>query len=144
MIHNHLASDPLAGAGLLGDGEIFALTERCITAWNDGDPEAILSTYSDDVVYRDPALDRPILGKADLRRYVGAFLRAWDMRFDVTENRRLAGADAQVCLWLARVRRRDGTGPTVTVPGIEIIHIREGLLCRDEGYMDLAPLLPLR
>ncbi|MFJ9562864.1 nuclear transport factor 2 family protein [Streptomyces fuscichromogenes] len=131
-------------SALLRDEEIFAATRRCVDAWNSLDLEAILGTYAEDVVYQDSGSNGRILGKAALRRYLTKFLKMWDMRFAITEERRIAGADAQVCLWTVEVRRQDGQGDVVKTTGVDIIHVNEaGELSRDEAYIDRVALLPL-
>ena len=127
------------------DEGIFAATLRCIEAWNTLDLEAVLATYSEDVVYQDSGSGGVIHGKAALRDYLLKFLRVWDMQFTVTEDRRIAGADAQVCLWDVAIRRRDRRGGEVIhTSGIDIIHINErGELSRDEAYIDRVPMQAL-
>ncbi|HZP15826.1 MAG TPA: nuclear transport factor 2 family protein [Nocardioides sp.] len=126
---------------LLSDAEIFAATKNCIEAWNTLDLENTLATYTDDVVYQDPGTQGQIHGKADLRRYLTKFLQKWDMRFRVIEDRRIVGADAQVCLWEVDIRLRDGSGAMITQPGMDIIHVRGGQLSRDEAFMDRLPMM---
>lgn len=120
----------------LSDDAIFAATWKCIEAWNSLDVEAVLDTYTDDVVYRDSGSDGPIEGKDRLRGYLTKFMATWDMRFRVLEDRRIAGSNAQVCIWDVEVRRRGTEGPVVTQMGIDIIHVRGDQLSRDEAFMD--------
>ncbi len=129
---------------LLEDREIFDATRRCIDAWNSLDLEAVLATYSEDVIYQDPGSGGRVVGKERVRRYVRRFLEVWEMKFRVTEDRRIAGSNAQVCLWEAEVRRRIGAGVVVTTSGMDIIHVNEaGELSRDEVYTDRVPLMQL-
>ncbi|MEZ2391917.1 nuclear transport factor 2 family protein [bacterium RCC_150] len=125
---------------LLSDQDIFAATQNCIDAWNTLDLETTLATYTDDVVYNDPACRGRIHGKDDLRRYLRKFMQKWDMQFRVLEDRRIEGANAQVCLWEADIRLRDSDGPTITQAGMDIIHVRDGQLSRDEAFMDRLPM----
>ncbi len=125
---------------LLSDEEIFGATLNCIAAWNTLDLETTLATYTDDVVYQDPGTRGRIYGKDDLRRYLTKFMRKWEMTFRVLEDRRIEGANAQVCLWEVDIRQRGGDGPTLTQPGMDIIHVRDGQLSRDEAFMDRLPM----
>ena len=124
---------------LLSDKEIFAATQNCIDMWNTLDVEKTLSSYTDDVLYRDPGLTSPIKGKDPLRRYLTKFFRVWDMQFRVLEDRRLAGLDGQVCLWEVDVRRRGGSRQ-ITIRGMDIIEVRGKQLSRDEAFMNMVPL----
>ncbi|MBF6149487.1 nuclear transport factor 2 family protein [Nocardia nova] len=136
--------ETLSEARLLGDKEIFSATRRCVEAWNSLDLEAVLATYSDDVVYQDPGSGGRIIGKENLRRYLRRFLEIWDMQFDVTEDRRISGDNAQVCLWNVTVRRRGDSNSAVATSGMDIIHVNtSGELSRDEAFIDRAPLLAL-
>ena len=125
---------------LLSDAEIFKATADCIAAWNTLDVEKTLATYSDDVVYRDPGTHRQIHGKDALRKYLTKFFQVWDMVFRVTEDRRLAGSNGQVCVWDVDIKRHGTDGPTVTCSGMDIIHVRDGQLTRDEAFMDRLPM----
>ncbi|QTI69033.1 nuclear transport factor 2 family protein [Gordonia polyisoprenivorans] len=121
---------------LLSDEEIFAATKRCIEAWNSLDVEATLQTYTEDVDYRDPAATGTIQGRERLRRYLTKFFKVWDMQFRVLEDRRIAGANAQVCVWEVDITPRDGSAPTITEGGMDLIHVRGNQLSRDHAYMD--------
>lgn len=125
---------------LRSDEEIFAATRKCIDAWNTLDVDAVLETYTDDIVYRDAGTGGTIEGKDALRRYLTRFLNVWDMQFRVVEDRRIAGSDAQVCVWDVDIRRRGTDGPVVTERGMDIIHVRGEQLCRDEAFMDRVGL----
>ena len=135
---------PKPEEALLGDAEIFAATARCIDGWNTLDLEKTLATYHEEVVYRDPGTNGRIEGRAALRRYLTKFFDIWEMIFHVTEDRRIAGSNAQVCLWDVEIKRKGSTGPTITCSGMDIIHVRDGVLSRDEAFMDRMPLQPLR
>jgi ketosteroid isomerase-like protein len=126
---------------LLSDQEIFDATANCIAAWNTLDLETTLATYTDDVVYQDPGTRGRIIGKDDLRRYLGKFLKKWDMQFRVIEDRRIEGANAQVCLWEVDIKLRDSDAEPITVNGMDIIHVRDGQLSRDEAFMDRLPMM---
>lgn len=125
---------------LLSDDEIFKATANCIAAWNTLDVEKTLATYSEDVVYQDPGTHRQIIGKPALRKYLTRFFQVWDMVFHVIEDRRIAGANAQVCMWTVDIKRHGTDGPTVSCPGMDIIHVRDGQLTRDEAFMDRLPM----
>jgi ketosteroid isomerase-like protein len=128
-----------ATATSLTDEQIFKATRDCIEAWNSLDLEATLATYTDDVVYRDPKTRGKIHGKDALRRYLTKFFAVWDMQFTVVEEHRLAGQDAQLCMWDCEIRHRAGGAP-ITVSGMDICGVRGTQLCRDEAFMDTLPL----
>lgn len=131
-----------ATAPSLTDEQIFKATRDCIDAWNTLDVEATLATYTDDVVYRDPKTRGKIVGKDDLRRYLTKFFKVWDFQFTVTEEHRLEGKDAQMCMWSADLTHRAG-GETITLHGMDICEVRGTQLSRDEAFMDTLPLVPL-
>lgn len=125
---------------LLTDDEIFGTTLRCIEAWNTLDLDTTLDTYSDDVIYRDPGTVDRIEGKDDLRRYLTKFFRVWNMQFRVLEDRRIAGANAQVCVWEADISALTRPDRIITQMGMDVIHVRDGVLTRDEAFIDRLPL----
>ncbi|WP_157187554.1 nuclear transport factor 2 family protein [Nocardia vinacea] len=125
---------------LLTDEEIFSATQRCIEAWNTLDVEKTLATYTDDVDYRDPGTRGTIRGSDALRRYLRKFFEVWDMQFRVLEDRRIAGANAQVCVWEVDITPRDGSAPTITERGMDLIHVRGNQLSRDHAFMDRLSL----
>ncbi|WP_226359743.1 hypothetical protein [Pseudonocardia sp. ICBG1142] len=55
-------------------------------------------------------------------------------------DRRIAGADAQACLWGVDIRPRDSGIEPITMTGMDIIEVRGGQLSRDEAFMDRLPV----
>jgi ketosteroid isomerase-like protein len=128
---------------MLTDQEIYKATRDCIEAWNTLDLETTLATYTDDILYRDPATSGKIHGKDELRRYLTKFFRVWNMQFRVIEEHRLAGLDGQLVMWDCDISPRQG-GKMLTVTGMDICMVRGHQLCRDEAFMDMRGLAELR
>lgn len=128
---------------LLSDGEIFMVTRRCIDAWNRGDAAATAATYTDDVVYRDPKIVGLLEGGDALLRYLRKFFDVWSTDFVVTDERRIAGENAQLCMWDVVMTHRS-SGRSTTISGMDLCVVRGGQLSRDEAFMDTLPLEALK
>jgi ketosteroid isomerase-like protein len=102
-------------------------------------PRPHAATYTDDVIYRDPRIRGLLHGNGELRRYLSKFFAVWDVRFTVTDERRIVGENAQLCMWDCEFTHRT-TGRSVTLAGMDLCEVRGGQLSRDEAFMDTLPL----
>lgn len=64
-----LAAPSRIGGGPVKD-EILALEDSAMEAWRQGDPRRWVEISADSVVYIDPGLDAPVVGKPAYRRYL--------------------------------------------------------------------------
>jgi hypothetical protein len=128
---------------LYSDEHIFHTTRTCIDAWNAGDLEWTLSTYTNDVSYRDPKIRGVLNSNADLRRYLDKFFKVWGMTFTVTDERRIAGENSQLCMWDCAFVHLP-SGREVTISGMDLCVVRGDQLSTDHAFMDTLPLERVR
>jgi len=122
---------------------IFDVTRHCIDEWNRGDLDATLATYTGDVIYKDPKIRGRLHGNAELRRYLEKFFRVWTTTFVVTDEQRIVGENAQVCMWDCEMTHR-GTGRSCVLSGMDLCVVNGEQLSRDEAFMDTLPLEELK
>lgn len=125
--------------------EISKVIQDRFAAYETGDPGRVMAIYSDDVSYWDTQTPgRGASGREAVHRHVTAFLERFDVRYAVLEEHRLAGQDAAIVLWECSVRRRLPGGALsrdlVMQRGMNLLGVRDALVCREESYMDLASL----
>ncbi|MES2631344.1 MAG: nuclear transport factor 2 family protein [Pseudomonadota bacterium] len=127
--------------------EISRVIQERFAAYESGDPARVMGVYSDDAAYWDTKCPARMQGREALAKYLSGFLGNFDLRYAMLEEHRLQGRDAAIVLWECAVRRRlpDGelSAQLVMQRGMTLLEVRDGLVSRDEAYMDLASLDPL-
>ncbi|MDQ2735264.1 MAG: nuclear transport factor 2 family protein [Pseudomonadota bacterium] len=132
---------------MLPTKEISRLVQARFTGHESGDPIQVMNVYADEVEYWDTQCPERVKGKEGVARHLTTFLKNYDVRYALLEEHRLEGRDAAIVLWQCAVRRRlsegrDGSA-IVMQRGMSLLEVRDGLISRDEEYMDLASLQPL-
>jgi len=61
----------------LTEGEAKEFASRWLPAWTGNDPERLVSFYTDDCLYSDPAVPEGIEGKEALLHYFGSLLASF-------------------------------------------------------------------
>ena len=117
------------------------LCDRWLPAWTGGHAsvERLLSHYAEDCLYLDPARPDGVTGRDELRVYFTKLLTKnphWS--WEAAEIIPTAGGF--VLKWQARIPA--GTR-VVTLRGLDIVEVKEGLIKRNEVYFDRTMLMPL-
>ena len=127
--------------------EISRVVLERFASYESGDPFRVTNVYADDAEYWDTACPARLKGKQAVSRYLSGFLDSFDLRFAILEEHRLEVRDAAIVLWQCAARRRvpehRANTDLVMQRGMSLIEVRDGLVSRDEAYMDLASLEPL-
>jgi len=67
--------------------QLLALRDDIIAAWNRHDVDAIVDHVAEDVIVRDIALGRPLLGRSALKEAVEAYIAAFpDLHIEITSS----------------------------------------------------------
>ena len=117
------------------------LCDRWLPAWTGGraSVERLLSHYAEDCLYLDPARPDGVTGHDELRVYFTKLLTKnphWG--WEAAEIIPTAGGF--VLKWEAQIP----VGPrVVTLSGLDIVEVNEGLIKRNEVYFDRTLLMPL-
>jgi ketosteroid isomerase-like protein len=122
--------------------QLDELKERLIEAWNAQDVEAVVSCYTEDLVYRDPNTRGPVEGAEAMRRYLTKLFSRWQMKWTVKSTFPLEGVDGVAGLWRASFRV-PGSDETVEADGMDLVLIEGGRVRRNDVYFDRAVLAPL-
>ena len=132
---------------MLPTKEISSIFQDRFDAYDAGDPIRVIDVYADEVEYWDTKCSARVKGKKALAEHLSTFLKKFVVRYALLEEYRLDGQDAAIVLWECAVRRRLAAGAASTdlvmQRGMSLLQVRDGLISRDEGYMDLASLDPL-
>jgi uncharacterized protein (TIGR02246 family) len=111
--------------------DVRALIARHDAAWNDQDVDAVVASYTDDVVFQNhTAGEPPVAGEDAVREHIAGIFERWpDLRFS---SRRLYVTDA-LCVseWTARATRDDRR---LEWDGVDVMPIRDGLIARKDVY----------
>jgi steroid delta-isomerase-like uncharacterized protein len=67
--------------------QMLARRDDVVAAWNRHDPDAIVAHVAEDVIVRDVAFGRPLLGRSALKQAVERYIAAFpDLRLEVTSS----------------------------------------------------------
>lgn len=132
---------------MLPTKEISRVVLERFASHESGDPIRVANAYADDAEYWDTACPERLKGREAVSRHLRGFLERFDVRFSILEEHRLEGRDAAMVMWHCAARRRlpgkQASADLVMQRGMSLIEVRDGLVTRDEAYMDLASLQPL-
>ena len=117
--------------------EARAFAERWLPAWTGNDPERLVSFYSPDVYYSDPALPLGVRGRDALLAYFRKLL-ARNPNWVWTHRGSLPLEDGFLNEWHASIP----AGNTVLeIDGVCRVQLRGGLIHRNQVYFDRSALL---
>lgn len=114
-----------------------AFASQWLPAWTGDNPEKLISFYSEDVFYSDPANPLGIRGKENLLKYFQKLL-AKNPDWIWTQRNAIPMEDGFLNQWIAKIPMGE---KVVECLGVCTVQFREGLIYRNETYFDTAPLL---
>jgi steroid delta-isomerase-like uncharacterized protein len=122
--------------------------ERYLAAWSSGDPEAVAACAHPDVVWVDPALTEPAVGRAAVEEFARLGFAAFpDLAF--TEVGDPALTDDSRAAYVPWLMTGTNTGPIdppgvpptgrrIEVSGVDSWQFRDGLIWRYEAIYDFS------
>jgi SnoaL-like domain len=108
-----------------------------LPAWTGNDPERLASFYTEDAFYSDPHLPAGIRGRGALTAYFERLLARYP-DWVWTQTASTPMRDGFVNFWQARVPLG---GSELTLPGVCLVELREGLIARNQTLFDRSALL---
>ncbi len=115
------------------------LANKILSAWNTQDVESVISCYTEDCIYQDPATRGPVKGHDAFRRYLRRLFQEWKMHWSLREFFLFSDGNGGAFLWHAQLTPASG-GKTFEINGMDLIVIRGERLCRNEVYFDRTSL----
>ena len=124
--------------------------ERYVAAWNSGDPAGVAACAHEDVVWIDPALAEPAIGRDSVADFVRSSVAAFpDLAF--SEPGEPAIADDSLAAYVPWLMTATNTGPidppglaatgrSIEVKGFDIWQFRDGLIWRYEAIYDVSAM----
>jgi uncharacterized protein (TIGR02246 family) len=112
--------------------DIRALIDRHDAAWNTKDLDAVMATYTDDIVFQNhTAGEAAVSGQAAVRSHIGGIFERWpDMQF--SSRRLYLAPDFCTSEWTARATAPDGR--RLEWDGVDVLPFRDGLIARKDVY----------
>ena len=109
-----------------------ALIERHDAGWNAQDLDAIMATYTDDIVFENhTAGEAAVVGAELVRAHLAGIFARWpDMR--VSGRRLYLSSEFCVSEWTARATTADGR--RLEWDGVDVFPLRGGLIARKDVY----------
>lgn len=113
-----------------------AFAERWLPAWSGNHPEYLVSFYTDDAFYADPAISYGIRGRAELLSYFTKLL-VRNLAWVWTHRGSMPVEDRFLNRWHAAIPAGDRT---IEVEGVCVVQLRGGLIYSNEVYFDRSRL----
>jgi steroid delta-isomerase-like uncharacterized protein len=124
--------------------------ERYTDAWNSRDPEAVAACAHEEVVWIDPALDEPAVGRAAVADFArSSFVSFPDLAFSELGAPALTD-DARAAYLPWRMTGTNtgpidppgfaATGKSIAVNGFDVWQFRDGLIWRYEAIYDFSAI----
>lgn len=108
-----------------------------LPAWTGNDPEHLVSFYTDDVFYSDPAVPDGVHGKEALLAYLRALLARFpDWEWSMVEATPMKGGFLNH--WHAAIPVADRI---LEIDGVCTVALRDGLIEHNQVYFDRSELL---
>jgi hypothetical protein len=117
--------------------EAKRFAEKWLPAWSGNNPELLVSYYSENAFYLDPAVLEGLRGKANLLQYFKKLL-ARNPNWVWTQIEAIPMENGFLNKWLAKIPVGNHT---VECIGVCTVEIQNGLITRNETYFDRTPLL---
>jgi hypothetical protein len=114
-----------------------AFAERWLPAWTGNRPELLVSFYTDDAFYADPAVRAGVRGRAALLAYFTRLLARYP-DWIWTHQSSIGLADGFLNKWHASIPTG---GQVVEVDGVCTVQLRDGLIYSNEVFFDRSALL---
>ncbi len=125
------------------------VANQLLAAWNDRDLDAFTAMLSDEIEWYDPSMpEPPARGRAAVREFAESILHAFpDFRYEIVPPLCTA-ADASRCAIAWRISATHlgtmppgyaPTGRRVSMEGVDVLDIRDGLITRILTAFDPLP-----
>lgn len=113
-------------------------------AWNTQDVGQVLACYTADVQYRDPNTTGTVHGAQAMSRYLTKLFANWQMHWELRDLYPITNSnvDGAAVRWQATLRRPDGNAE-VSIDGMDLVLLRDGLITHNEVQFDRGALLQL-
>ena len=122
--------------------KILALATKCLEAWTSQDVDAVVSCYSEDLIYLDPNTRGEVRGRDAMRRYLRKLFSNWQMTWALREMFLFDKEEGGAFLWHATFKKPGGE-KMVEADGMDLVIMEGDLIKRNEVYFDRAVLAPL-
>ena len=122
---------------MLSSAEAKEFAETWLPAWTGNDPERLAAFYTDDAFYSDPAVPDGVRGKDALTGYFRALLARFP-DWVWTQRAATPMEGGFVNHWHATVPVGSAI---IECDGVCLVHLRDGLIERNEVFFDRSELL---
>lgn len=117
--------------------EARQFAERWLPAWSGNDPDRLVSFYTEDAFYADPAIPAGVRGRAALHRYFRALL-AHNPHWVWHHEGSVPLPNGFLNRWRATI---PVGSQSLETQGVCAVFLRDGLIHRNEVFFDRSELL---
>lgn len=119
--------------------QALLFSKEWLASWSGNQPEVLLTFYTDDAFYRDPANKQGLQGKIQLEPYFKKLLKANpDWQWEAVEV--MPTEKGFTLKWKATIPVKD---KTLIEYGLDIVEITDGKISRNEVFFDRVDWMKL-
>ncbi len=122
------------------DNIIQLVEQQVIEAWNTQNAEKVVAAYTEDLIYRDPNVEKEIRGRRDMYHYMTDLYAMWDLHLTLKSAYPLKDIKGATVLWHGTFKRAGKVGQ---IDGMEIVIFEGDLVKHNEVMFDRLMLAGL-
>jgi len=135
-----VGNSSIHGAPQAANGK--GIVDQFFAAWNSHDPDKVVASFTEDIVYEDVAAGHISRGRAEVRKWVeGAFADIEDFKMEAVSSSFQNGRGVMEWVWSGTDKGLLKTGKTFSVRGVSIFEVRRGKISRYKEYYDFGTVM---
>jgi steroid delta-isomerase-like uncharacterized protein len=119
-----------------------SVIEQLFAAWNSHDPDKVVASFTEDVVYEDVSAGHISRGRAEVRKwFAGAFADIENFKMEAVSSSFHNGRGVAEWVWSGTDKGLLKTGKNFSVRGVTVFEVRGGKISRYKEYYDFGTVM---
>jgi steroid delta-isomerase-like uncharacterized protein len=116
--------------------------EQLFAAWNSHNPDYVVASFTEDIVYEDVPAGHISRGSDEVRKWAeGAFAVIENFKFEIVSSSSHNGRGEAEWVWSGTDKGLFKTGKNFSVRGVSVFEVRKGKISRYKEFYDVATIM---
>jgi len=116
--------------------------EQLFAAWNSHNPDYVVASFTEDIVYEDVPAGHISRGCNEVRKWAeGAFAVIENFKFEIVSSFSQNGRGVTEWVWSGTDKGLFKTGKNFSVRGVSVFEVRKGKISRYKEFYDVATIM---
>jgi steroid delta-isomerase-like uncharacterized protein len=116
--------------------------EQLFAAWNSHNPDYVVASFTEDIVYEDVPAGHISRGSNEVRKWAeGAFAVIENFKFEIVSSFSQNGRGVTEWVWSGTDKGLFKTGKNFSVRGVSVFEVRKGKISRYKEFYDVATIM---